>query len=100
MSRKPNQFLPRNWIKKNLNSFFPLEDYYKIALAVLKLSPADFRSMTPVEFDLAYDGYLEVNGLKKHGMSWGEVESLMDKHGIADTSPSIKKRKKHGQDCS
>lgn len=57
-----------------------MQDYLKIALGVLKLTPRDFYSMTICEFELALEGYQMSNGIKKKElMSRNEFLDLMGK---------------------
>lgn len=57
-----------------------MDDYIKIALGVLKLSPRDFYSMSIKEFELALEGHQIANGIKKKEiMSREEALRLMGK---------------------
>jgi len=68
----------------------PLEEYYKFALGVLKLSPSAFRAMSMVEFSLAVEGYLESKGIDKKGFTWSDVEDFAERHNIPERTYSIR----------
>ena len=63
---------------------------------MLNLRPVDFWCMTPCEFNLSYEGYLEANGIKKSHMKWSDVMDIMDEHNIPMKSKSIKHGKNNG----
>jgi len=48
----------------------------RIAFGWLGLSPGDFWAMTPREFCLAFEGWMELRGLRSDGLSPEELENL------------------------
>jgi ferritin len=48
---------------------------------VLKFTPEQFRMMTIVEFNLAFDGYAQANGIKKPSEKFVSRNELLDAIG-------------------
>lgn len=52
---------------------FPLQNYYRIGLGVLKYKPDEFRAMSMGEFILAMDGLAMANGTYRKKATWNDV---------------------------
>lgn len=63
---------------------------------MIKLNPEAFRSMSIQEFYLARDGYYESKGINTKQMKWSDVEKIMEEHGIAEKSYSIRSGVENG----
>ena len=62
------------------SEFFPFEDYYRIALGILKLKPDDFRKLSPAEFLLAIEGHQMSIGTFKteEDLEWNDFLNMRD----------------------
>lgn len=62
----------------------------QIGLGVLGLRPADFWSMTFIEFDAALEGWMEKSGTKRsQPMRRAEYLKLLEVHGTEETKRKL-----------